>query len=158
MSLLPRPPMRVALSLLLLSVLLGGGIWVALPARYLPVDIVGSLLALLCTSAGLALLFELPRALLLARVACWTTLVLGSATCSALAFVAAHLSGLYGPVGAGGALLMAIVSALILPYLVGLPLLQLAWLRTASAGHPALAGTAFGASERAKPGRGKRKR
>jgi hypothetical protein len=32
-------------------------------------------------------------------------------------------------VGAGGAVLMAVIAALVLPYLVFLPALQVAWLR-----------------------------
>jgi hypothetical protein len=46
-----------------------------------------------------------------------------------LAFSLAHLAGQYGPVGSGGAVLLGATASLVLPYLVGLPLLQLAWLR-----------------------------
>ena len=48
---------------------------------------------------------------------------------TALAFSIAHLSGQYGPIGKGGAMLMATIAVLVLPYLVGLPVLQLSWLR-----------------------------
>jgi hypothetical protein len=46
-----------------------------------------------------------------------------------LALTASYLSGIYGPVGKGGALILVLVAALALPYLVVLPASQLVWLR-----------------------------
>ena len=119
----------VAASQLLIACLLGVGIWVLLPARWLPVDLIGSAAALLSLLGGGSLLLRKPWGTAVSRAASWTLLCIGCVTFSALAFTAAHLSGLYGPVGSGGALLMGTVAALILPYLVGLPALQLHWLR-----------------------------
>jgi hypothetical protein len=48
-----------------------------------------------------------------------------------LAVTASWLSGVYGPVGAGGAVVLVLVAALALPYLVVLPVVQLVWLRGA---------------------------
>ena len=45
-----------------------------------------------------------------------------------LALTASWLAGIYGPVGAGGAAIMALVAALALPYLVVLPCVELVWL------------------------------
>ena len=49
----------------------------------------------------------------------------GALLCTALAFTSAHISGLYGPVGMGGALLLGAVALLLVPYLVLVPALQL---------------------------------
>jgi hypothetical protein len=45
-----------------------------------------------------------------------------------LAITASFLSGIYGPVGRGGALILALAAALALPYLIVLPSAQLVWL------------------------------
>jgi hypothetical protein len=64
-------------------------------------------------------------------------LALGLALVTWLALTASWLSGVYGPVGRGGALLLAFVAALALPYLVVLPAVQLVWLRAIAWSRPA---------------------
>jgi hypothetical protein len=59
----------------------------------------------------------------------WIALIVGITLVTVLAWTAAHLVGLYGPVGGGGALLLGAVAVLVLPYLVGLPALLLFILR-----------------------------
>lgn len=122
---------RVAVAQLLVAALLLIGIWVALPARYAWVDGAGSGLAGLYAVSGVGLLLRRRWARALALFASWLALALGAAAVTALAFSIAHLVGQYGPVGQGGAMLMGTIAALIVPYLVGLPVLQLAWLRRA---------------------------
>jgi hypothetical protein len=114
---------------LVLAVLLLVGVWVLLPARHWPIDTAGSALALLQLGAAAGLFARKPWGVRLGLIAGWVTLVAGATLVTALALTVAHLSGLYGPVGAGGALLMAVIAALVLPYLVFLPALQIAWLR-----------------------------
>jgi len=123
------PHRRVAASQLLVASLVLSGVWVALPARYWLVDAPGTALALVCAASAYGLLTGRAWGPTVARVTSWFTLVLGAALVSTLAIVAAHLAGLYGPVGAGGAVLMGTVAALVVPYLVGFPVLQLVWLR-----------------------------
>jgi hypothetical protein len=94
-------------------------------------DLAGSALAALCIVSGVGMLARRSWGLRLARITSWTTLGCGLALTTALASAVAHLAGSYGPVGAGGAALMFTIALLVLPYLVGLPLLQLAWLRRA---------------------------
>ncbi len=112
-----------------LALLLLGGIWVALPARWWPVDTIGTALAAAFATGAVGLLLRTRWGRLLSLVACWLTLLGGMIAVTALCLTAAHLSGLYGPVGAGGALLMVSVAALVLPYLIALPALQLHLLR-----------------------------
>jgi hypothetical protein len=110
----------VAVGLLLL-----GGIWIALPARWWPIDVFGSLLAVGFVGAGVGFILGQPwsrrAGLAVASVAC----AAGVALVTALAFTASYLSGLYGPVGSGGALLLIVVAVLIVPYLVVFPAAQL---------------------------------
>lgn len=115
-----------------LSAALLFGIWVALPARWWLVDSVGTALAVLCAASAVGLLAKLPWGQPLALATCWLLLGAGCSTVTALCLVVAHLAGLYGPVGAGGALLMGTMAVLVLPYLVALPALQLVWLRQGS--------------------------
>jgi hypothetical protein len=118
----------VASAQLLASALLLAGIWVLLPARWAPVDVIGSALG----AAGLLSAFGLfTRRRWARRVALcvsWAALGLGALTVSALCFALAHIAGLYGPIGKGGAMLLGVVAALVLPYFVGLPVLQVGWL------------------------------
>jgi len=62
-------------------------------------------------------------------VASPVALALGLFLVSVLAVTASWLSGVYGPVGAGGAIILTLVAVLALPYLVVLPVVELVWLR-----------------------------
>ena len=115
----------IAASQLLLSFLVLAGVWIGLPARWLWIDLPLSVLSLACivVSAGLlARQVWAPRA---ARVLLWCELGTGTLIVSLLALSIAQLAGSYGPVGSGGAVLMATIAALVLPYLVVLPALLL---------------------------------
>jgi hypothetical protein len=115
----------------LVGVLLLCGIWLGLPARWLPVDLFGTTIALAALSAAgiLTAAHENARAMRWVKIVMWAELVLGTLTLSLLATSMAQLAGSYGPVGNGGAVLMGAIFALVLPYLVALPVLQLRWLR-----------------------------
>jgi hypothetical protein len=126
-------PRVLAASQLGMAGLLLTGIWAALPARWWPVDVIGSSLAAIYALAAVGVLLGQGWGRLLSHIAAWVALLVGAATVTALALVVSHLSGLYGPVGAGGALLMGTIAALVLPYLVGLPVLQLGWLSSRDA-------------------------
>ena len=114
---------------LLVGVLLLGGVWVALPARWWPVDVLGTLLGAAFVVTGVGLVIGAPWAeragVLTGRVA----LALGLSLVTLLAVTASHLAGLYGPVGRGGALILAVVGLQVVPYLVLLPVAQLVTLR-----------------------------
>jgi hypothetical protein len=119
----------VAAMQLTVAALLMTGIWIALPARYAVVDVLGTGVALLYVSAAAGLLSGARWGQLLARIASYVALGLGALTVTLLSMSAAQLAGLYGPVGSGGALLLGTVALLVLPYLVALPGVQLALLR-----------------------------
>jgi hypothetical protein len=111
------------------------GIWLGLPARWWPVDVLGTALALGALSAAAIVLIPKARSygLRWVRIVLWAELVLGTLTITLLGASMAQLAGSYGPVGGGGALLMGTIVALILPYLVALPALQLRALSRVSA-------------------------
>ena len=119
----------VAAMQLVVATLLMIGIWFALPARYVVVDGLGTGVAVLYAVAAGGLLSGVQWGRLLARIASYVALALGCLAVTLLAMSAAHLAGLYGPVGSGGALLLGTVALLVLPYLVALPAVQLALLR-----------------------------
>jgi hypothetical protein len=112
----------------LVSVLVLLGVFVALPARWAPVDAAAGVLGALELAAGVGLLTAKPWASRLARLASTVALIAGLGVVSALALTASWLRGVYGPVGFGGAVILTLVAVLAFPYLVVLPLVQLAWL------------------------------
>jgi hypothetical protein len=107
------------------------GVFVALPARWWPVDTGAALLVALELASGIGLLTRATWGPLAAKVAGVAALALGLFVVSLLAVTASWLSGVYGPVGRGGGLVLALVAALALPYTVVLPIVELAWLREA---------------------------
>jgi hypothetical protein len=104
------------------------GIFAGLPARWLPIDLAGGLLGVLFAASGVALLANHRLAPLLARVAAFAALAVGMLLVLALGVAASWLAGVYGPVGRGGALLLTLVAALVVPYLLFLPAVQLLWI------------------------------
>jgi hypothetical protein len=108
------------------------GVFVALPARWWPVDTGAAVLIALELASGVGLLTRASWGHLAAKVAGAVTLALGLLVASLLAVTASWLSGVYGPVGRGGGIVLALVAALALPYTVVLPVVELVWLRKAS--------------------------
>ncbi|MEM9192289.1 MAG: hypothetical protein AAGF12_24155 [Myxococcota bacterium] len=122
-----RHPVMGGLDLLVGALILFG-VWVLLPARWWPVDVVGTGLALALLASG----FGLVRGEAWApRVAFYTvaaTTAFGAVAVTLLVYTASYLVGLYGPVGEGGALILIVVALLVLPYLVFIPASQLFFL------------------------------
>ena len=109
------------------AALIGFGVFVALPMRWLPVDLSALVLIVLQAVAGALLLGNHRRSCLVAAAAASASLLLGMALVTTLALTAGWLSGIYGAVGTGGALILVLVSLLVVPYLIALPAVQLVW-------------------------------
>jgi hypothetical protein len=120
----------------LTAVLIGFGVFVALPSRYWPIDLPAVVLLLAQLGAAGALFAQVPWARRVAALVSLATLVVGLALVSALALTASWLSGVYGPVGRGGGIILTLVAILSLPYLVALPALQLFWMRPRDSATP----------------------
>jgi hypothetical protein len=113
---------------LVAALVVGLGVFAGLPARWWLVDAPAVVVIVLLTAAGAGLLGRFPWGERVARVASMVTLALGLVLVSALVIAASYLSGIYGAVGRGGALILVLVAALALPYLIAFPASQLLWL------------------------------
>jgi hypothetical protein len=127
-SLTRRAALVIGAADLVTAALVAYGVFVGLPARWWPVDTAAAGLATLQLASGVGLLAGTPWAVRAARAAGVVALAVGLLAVSVLALTASWLSGIYGPVGRGGAIVLAFVAALVLPYLVVLPIMQLLWL------------------------------
>lgn len=107
------------------ALLITGAVAWGLPTRWAPVDWGGALLASLAAISAVGLVAGRRWGVPIARISAGLTLLCGLGLCTALSLSVAYLAGLYGPVGAGGALLLTTVALLLLPYLVVWPLWQL---------------------------------
>jgi hypothetical protein len=114
---------------LLTAAVVGLGVFAALPARWWPVDSAAAVLTVLEVAAGVGLVTGTTWAERAARAASAVALALGLFLVTVLAVTASWLSGVYGPVGAGGAIILTLVAVMALPYLVVLPVVELVWLR-----------------------------
>jgi hypothetical protein len=114
---------------ILTAALVALGVFVALPARWWPVDTGCVLLVALELASGAGLLAGASWGALVARVAAAVALGLGLLVVTLLAVTASWLTGVYGPVGRGGGIVLALVAALAVPYVVVLPLVQLVALK-----------------------------
>jgi hypothetical protein len=127
----PTLPEALAFGLanLLTAALLLFGVFVGLPARWWPVDIAAATLSALEVVSGVGLLRRTAWAVRAAISASAVALALGLLLVTLLATTASWLSGVYGPVGRGGSIVLVLVAALALPYVVVLPSIELVWLR-----------------------------
>lgn len=119
-----------ALNLLTAS-LLALGVFRGLPVRSVGIDACAGLLicGFLGSAVGLAL--QVAWGVRFARLTAQVSLGLASCAIVLLLVSMSFLAGVNGAVGTGGVVLAALIIALIVPYLVALPLLQLWWLRRA---------------------------
>ena len=121
--------------------LVAWGVFRGLPTRWWLVDSGALVVTISMAASALALLANHRRAEAITRIAAALTLVLGLALFATLALTASWLYGVYGPVGKGGAALFVLVGFLVLPYLVVLPAVLLAWVgprsRAKAAAEPA---------------------
>jgi hypothetical protein len=104
------------------------GVFGGLPSRWWPVDGAAAMLVAAHGLAAFGLLGGTSWGRAFARVTAAVSLAVGVALATTLALTASWLRGVYGPIGAGGAVLFALVAALVLPYLVVLPAVQVVWL------------------------------
>jgi hypothetical protein len=126
-----RAALVLGIADLLTAAVVGLGVFAALPARWWPVDSAAAVLMVLEVAAGVGLVARTAWAERAARAASAVALALGLFLVTVLAVTASWLSGVYGPVGAGGAIILTLVAVMALPYLVVLPVVELVWLRPA---------------------------
>jgi hypothetical protein len=93
------------------------------------VDVTAVLVTLACIGSGVLLIVKPELGARVSRVVCAAVLALGLVLVVVLAATASYLSGIYGPVGKGGAMVLTFVAVLAVPYLVVLPVAQLLYLK-----------------------------
>jgi hypothetical protein len=103
------------------------GVFVALPLRWWPVDLAAGGVAAIELASAAGLLAGARWAARIAAAGAIVVLAVGLLLVTALALTASWLSGVYGAVGVGGAVILGLVAALALPYLVVLPATKLFW-------------------------------
>jgi hypothetical protein len=110
------------------AALLGVGVFVGLPARWWPIDASTAIVSALLVASGVGLLMHTSWSPRVARIAAMVALAFGLVLTTMLLVTASYLGGIYGAVGKGGAVIMLLVLAMVLPYLVFFPAAQLLWL------------------------------
>lgn len=118
---------------LAVALLVAAGVFRYLPTRWWVVDVPAAIVALLLASSGVALLAKAKVAEQLTRIASGVVLILGLILFTALVTTAGWIGGVYGSVGASGAVIFGLVAALVLPYIVVFPAAALAWIGPRSA-------------------------
>jgi hypothetical protein len=107
------------------AAVVAGGVFGGLPARWAPVDFSAGIVSVACVASGVMMLAKAKHADRVARIVNAAVLAIGLLLVVVLAATASYLSGIYGPVGKGGAMVLVVVVALALPYAVALPAAQL---------------------------------
>jgi hypothetical protein len=112
---------------LAVAVLVFACVFRGLPTRWWVVDSGAAIAVASMAASGAALLANHRLAEPITRAAAAIVLALGLTLFATLALTASWLYGVYGPVGKGGAALFVLVALLVMPYLVVLPAVLLAW-------------------------------
>lgn len=113
---------------LAVAIFVVAGVFRFLPTRWWVVDVGAVIVGLLLGSSGVALLAKAPVAEKLTRIASGLVLAIGLLLFTAIVGTAGWIGGVYGQVGASGAIIFGLVAALVLPYVVVLPAVELAWI------------------------------
>lgn len=111
------------------AAVVGFGVFAGLPTRWAPVDTTAAIVTLACVISGGLMLARSEHAALVSRIVNAVVMFVGLALILILAATASYLSGIYGPVGKGGAMVLVFVALLAVPYLVVLPAAQLLYLK-----------------------------
>ena len=124
----PRARIGFGVANVAVAVFVLAGVFRLLPTRWWVVDVGAGIVSTLLGASGLALLCKWTFAERATRVAAAAVLVIGLALVTALVTTAAWISGVYGQVGTSGAIIFGLVGALVVPYVVVLPAVELAWI------------------------------
>jgi hypothetical protein len=110
------------------ALVIAGGVFLGLPARWAPVDVTAAVMAIACAASGAMMAANKGPKERVARIVNAVVLVVGLGIVIVLAATAGYLSGIYGAVGKGGAGVLVFVALLAIPYLIALPGAQLLYL------------------------------
>jgi len=109
------------------AVLLVGVFGVVQP-RFWALDVPAAIIALVELVSALGLLAKLPWAERALSVAAWVTFVLGALIVSLILLTIVFLRGIHGDFGLAALAVSSLIIALLVPYTVVLPAVELLWL------------------------------
>jgi hypothetical protein len=105
------------------------GVFVVAEPRFWALDVPALLMALVELASAVALLARLPWALGVLSVAAWVSFVLGLALVFLIVISMVFLRAIHGDSGVAALAVSGLVVALLVPYVVLLPALELLWLK-----------------------------
>jgi len=112
------------------------GVFGVVQPRFWALDVPAAIIALALLVSAVGLLARLPWALRALHVSAWVSFVLGLTIVSLIVITIAFLRGIHGDYGLGALLVSGLIVALLVPYTVLLPALELLWLRRQRAESP----------------------
>jgi len=123
--------MRVIFGLLngVTALVLLVGVFGVVQPRFWALDVPAALIALVDLTSALALLARLPWALRALNVAAWVSFVLGLTIVTLIVISIAFLRSIHGDHGLAALAVSGLIVALLVPYVVLLPALELLWLK-----------------------------
>jgi hypothetical protein len=116
----------------LLAVLVGVGVFAGLPVRYWAVDGTAGALAALLLLSAIGLVRSSPWRWRVLRASALCELTIGLSAIAALALGVSYLGGIHNDVGRNALVAWIAGSALLFPYLIVYPALQLLWVHARS--------------------------
>ncbi|MEO6599026.1 MAG: hypothetical protein ABIQ16_04080 [Polyangiaceae bacterium] len=120
------------ISNLAVTSVLVGGLFVVVRPRFWGLDMPLALIALLQLVSGAALLLRLPWAAGALRISAWVSFVAGLLVISLVVLSMVFLRGILGDYGVAAIAVSGLIVALLVPYVLVLPALELLWLKRAS--------------------------
>jgi hypothetical protein len=123
--------MRVAFGVLnaLSALVLLVGVFGVVQPRFWALDVPAGLIALVELVSAVGLLARLPWALRALTFAAWLSFVLGLTVVSLVVLTIVFLRGIHGDYGVGALAVSGLIVALLVPYTVVLPAIELLWLK-----------------------------
>lgn len=121
---------------LLVALILTCGVFVVVQPRFWALDVPLALIACAQLVSGVALLLRLPWALRALSVAAWAAFGLGLLVISLIILSMVFLRGILGDYGVAALAVSGLIVALLVPYLLVLPAVELLWLKRASESRP----------------------
>ena len=115
------------------AVVLGVGVFVVVQPRFWALDVPAAAIATVQLVSAVGLLAKLPWAMRALRVAAWISFVLGLLIVSLIVLSMLFLRGIHGDYGVAALAVSGLIVALLVPYVVVLPALELLWLGRQSA-------------------------
>ena len=105
------------------------GVFVVVKPRFWALDVPLAAIALLELVSAVALLAKLRWALRALALAAWVSLLLGLLVVSLIVLTMVFLRSIHGDAGVAGTAVSALIIALLVPYTLVLPTLELLWLK-----------------------------